>query len=332
MHTFKYGKREAEELKKYCKKTYYYNRETPFKKIFSTIPYIVNSRKSIELENNLISVNAPILFEGIHTTSPLRCKALNDRTTAVRTHNIEHDYYKYLFRSEKNVFKKIYFLLESIKLRSYEKIINNCNFIFAISKFEQQYFEENYNSKSIYLPAFHSNTSIKNLSNKGNFAFYHGNLKISDNIRAVDYLIDVFKTLDYQLVVAGNIENTKFQNRVNRYENINFIQLGDQNQLNQLFMQAHINVLPSFQKTGIKLKLLNSLFNGRFCIVNPEMVEGTGLESLCYITKNKLELKKQILNLINSDYKIEEITQRKSSLKDFDNKKNAKKIAALLIN
>ena len=284
----------------------------------------------MKLENNLILVNAPILFEGMHTTSPLKINTLKDRIKIVRTHNIEHNYYKNLYRCEKNLLKKIYFLLESIKLKSYEKVLYKCSFILTISQYEQQYFEEKYNSKSIYIPAFHSNKSVIHLSEKGEYALYHGNLNVSDNIRAVEYLIDVFKTIDYPLLIVGNIENNKFRKYDNRYKNITFVQLNNQEQLNELFKRAHINVLLSFQKTGIKLKLLNSLFNSRFCLVNPEMVEGTGLENLCFIAKNKAELNKQILILIKSDFKAEESDKRKSILKDFDNNKNAKKIVRLL--
>ncbi len=330
LHTFEYGKGEAKELDKYCKKVYYYKRKTAFKNFFSRTPYIVNSRRNKELIKNLSSIKVPILFEGLHTTSPLQTHEFKGRKIFVRAHNIEHRYYKKLSHSEKNIPKKIFFSIEATKLKLYNEILTKCTSILTISKFEQEYFNEKFNNKAIYIPVFHANNPAKYLSKKGNFALYHGNLNISDNIRAVYYLIDVFKTIKYPLIIAGNIENTKFQKKINRYKNINFVQLKNQKQLNELFDRAHINVLPSFQKTGIKLKLLNSLFNSRFCIVNPEMVEGTGLESLCYITKNKLEFKKQILNLIDSDFKEDEIIKRKSVLKDFDNIKNAKKIVELL--
>ena len=43
-----------------------------------------------------------------------------------------------------------------------------------------------YNSKSIYIPAFHSNKSVINLSEKGEYALYHGNLAVAENRKAVD--------------------------------------------------------------------------------------------------------------------------------------------------
>ena len=53
--------------------------------------------------------------------------------------------------------------------------------------------------------------------------------------------------------------------------------------MQDLISKAQVNILPSFNCTGVKLKLLNALFNGRHCIVNQDAVEGTGLESTCHI-------------------------------------------------
>ena len=59
-----------------------------------------------------------------------------------------------------------------------------------------------------------------------------------------------------------------------------FQSLSNQKDLDRLFENAHINVLPTFQNTGIKLKLLNTLYQGKFVIANDDMIDHTGLESL----------------------------------------------------
>jgi len=332
LHIFKYGREEDKELNKYCKKVYYYERTSSYLNILSTLPYIVISRKNNELIKNLILLNAPILFEGLHTTYAMRNKEILKRKIFVRTHNIEHDYYKSLAKTEKKLFKKIYLLLEAIKLKSYEKILNKSTIILSISKKENDYFKNKYKSNTIYIPAFHSNSKVKNLSKKGYFAFYHGNLSVSDNIKAVEFLIDIFKTIDYPLVIAGKIEKSKFQSQINKIKNISFIQLENEKHLLDLLSRAHINVLLSFQKTGIKLKLINSLFNSRFCVVNQNIIEGTKLDDLCFVGKNKLDFKRQIIQLINTEYLEEEIIKRDRLLQEFNNVKNAKKIYQLLDN
>ena len=45
-----------------------------------------------------------------------------------------------------------------------------------------------------------------------------------------------------------------------------------EDEMRDLLAKAQINVLPSFNETGIKLKLLNSLYNGRHCVVNDAAV------------------------------------------------------------
>ena len=51
--------------------------------------------------------------------------------------------------------------------------------------------------------------------------------------------------------------------------------------MEELIREAQINTLITFQDTGLKLKLLNSLFAGRHILVNPLMLAGSGLEPYC---------------------------------------------------
>ena len=89
----------------------------------------------------------PILFEGIHSTSPLLKEDFKNRTILIRAHNIEHNYYKGLSRSESNKFKKLFFRLESMKLHKYQKILNKADYILSISPSEQDYFASIFSKK-----------------------------------------------------------------------------------------------------------------------------------------------------------------------------------------
>ena len=94
--------------------------------------------------------------------------------------------------------------------------------------------------------------------------------------------------------------------------------------MNELICNAQINVLPSFSSTGIKIKLLNALFNGRHCIVNNAAIDGTGLESLCRIAENEKEFVTEIKHLFNEPFTATEIEKRQQVLKiKFNNKTNA---------
>ena len=68
LHTYFYGDRKPQpQLEKVCNRVSYYKRDIGWKKQFSTLPYIVNTRDSTQLLLDLCKDDAPILFEGLHT-------------------------------------------------------------------------------------------------------------------------------------------------------------------------------------------------------------------------------------------------------------------------
>jgi len=330
LHSYEYGRGEQKILEKYCESIFYYHRDTKLKNVFSKLPFIVKSRSHKTLIKNLKSNNFPILFEGIHTTFPLINNDFTHRTLLVRAHNIEHHYYNGLAKSETNTFKKTYFTSEAKKLLNYEKIFNKVNFILSISPLEQEYFSTKYPEKSVYTPAFHEHSEIGSKLGSGKYALYHGDLRVSDNLKACEFLIDIFTSIDYQLIIASDIKKPKFLEKINKLPNITFKQLSNNDELNQLLKNAQINVLPTFQNTGIKLKLINALFNGRFCLVNDEMIVNTGLEDLCTIANSKEEFIEKIKALSALNLTLEDIEKRKIALRTFDTKSNAEKIVKLL--
>ena len=97
-----------------------------------------------------------------------------------------------------------------------------------------------------------------------------------------------------------------------------------------MFENAHINALPTFQNTGIKLKLLNTLRQGKFVIANDYMVNETGLETLCEKANTKAEFLSKTANLFKQDFEVSFVEDRKKLLESFDSKNNAKKIINLI--
>ena len=330
MHTFEYGRGRQKELDKFCKQVFYYQRNSSIINVLSRTPYIVKSRSSDELIKNLKKIKAPILFEGLHTTFPLINENFEDRKVLVRAHNIEHLYYKGLAQSESSLDKKIFFQLEAKKLSVYQSILDKVNTILTISASEQNYFRNRFIDKAVYIPIFHPNNKVRKLSKNGDYALYHGDLRIADNIKSAHFLIDIFKEINYPLIIAGSIKNDVILKKISKYDHIKYVDIKNQDHIIELLVNAHINVLPTFQKTGIKLKLINALFNSRFCVVTNKMVEDTGLESLCEIGRTKEEFTQKVIELINKDYTEIIVEQREKTLKPFNTKINAQKIIDLL--
>ena len=329
LHAYDYGKGVQDELNKYCKQVFYYKRSY-IKGIFSSIPFTVASRSDDELLRNLEKIQAPILFEGLHCTYPLLKSGFKNRKILVRTHNIEHAYFNGLANSEHSIFKRVFFKLESKKFLPYEKILNKADYILTISPSEQDHFQKHFQNKAVYIPAFHQNTSVKKLAEKGNYALYHGDLRVSDNIKAVHFLIAVFKGLPFELIIASSYRNNNILSDIDKQKNVAFKKIKNQSHLMTLLENAHINVLPTFQNTGIKLKLINALYNGRFCLVNNAMVTGTGLQNVCEIANNKEEFKQKLNKLFNQEFTEANYHKRVEVLQPFEVTKNASKIAELI--
>lgn len=109
LHCFQYGRERATELEKYCAEVNYYSRKTSLLQLLSSEPFIVNSRKSDSLLKALAATDDPILFEGLHCCAYLAHPLLAKKKKIVRTHNIEHDYYRALERVEKKMVAAIVF-------------------------------------------------------------------------------------------------------------------------------------------------------------------------------------------------------------------------------
>jgi len=331
LHAFDNGIGKQLELNKYCDKIHYYPRTLTLSKIFSRVPFIVKTRSSLELIENLSIDNAPILFEGIHSTFPLINNSFKNRIKIFRAHNIEHNYYNGLAKSESSKRKKLFYKTESKKLKRFEPIINNVDYILSISPFEFDYFSSKYSPKTIYTPAFHKNNEIANLSAHGEYAFYHGDLRISDNLKSIDYLINIFSKLKHKLIISGGLINKSLLEKISEHKNIEFIKIQSDNHLLELLNDAHVNVLPTFQKTGIKLKLINTLYNSRFCIVNDAMINGTGLENLCEISNSVDSFQKKIDLLFKKQYSDSQRKKREELLQSkFNTTTNAENIVKLI--
>lgn len=331
LHCFEYGREHTSELDKYCEKVYYYPRNKSFLKLFSRKPFIVNTRNHKALLKNLADDLRPILFEGLHTTFFLKHPALSKHKKIVRTHNVEHDYYDYLSQSTENVKEKYFFRQEAIKLRDYEKILQHADHLLCISPTDTSYFKNKY-GKSIYISAFHPFNEVCSEKGKGEYVIFHGNLEVAENLNVVNFLIDkIFTEITYPFYIVGKNPPDKLVNRIHDIPHINLFSNVSNEVMDVLIRGSQICLIPTFQPTGLKLKLLGSLFAGRHCICNSMMAQFTGLEKLCTIVDKQSDMITAIQNLFEKKFRQEDIDLRKEILEnDFSNEKNAQKILALL--
>lgn len=333
LHCFTQGRSPQEELNKYCYSVTYYERKKDIASISLNIPLIVKSRKSSALITNLQKDNYPVLLEGIHTTYYLNSHQLQNRKVVVRLHNAEFEYYKQLAELETGFIKKLYYNVESRLLKKYERSIANKAPIVAVSKKDVGIYQSAFTADKIdYIPVFLPFTLAVGKEGKGCYCLYHGNLAINENEQAATWLLkNVFNKLAIPFVIAGKNPSVRLQKLAHENQHTCLVANPSDKEMQDMICKAHVHVLPSFNKTGIKLKLLNAMFNGRHCLVNNAAAEGSELENFCHLAEDAESFQKKIIELYTQPFTEEEIQQRQGLLQTvYNNEANARKLMTFL--
>lgn len=305
LHTFLYDGKRSIELEKICEKVYYYERDISLKSHLSLKPFIVQSRRTEKLIADLLIDDYPILFEGLHTCFYLNDKRLQNRKKYVRMHNIEHDYYGQLALQTHFGIKKIFYYLEALRLKSYETVLKDADRILAISKDDADYLKQKFPDKDVrLLHCFFDDSAVSAESSQEKYILYHGNLHVEENITAVLFLLKKVLPLlseNYKLVIAGRNPSPLISSEISKNKNVTLIANPNEKKLNNLLYNATVNILITFQTTGIKLKLLNTLCKSRgHCIVNNEMLHGNDLARFCVVANRTQEIASAINSLMAS--------------------------------
>jgi hypothetical protein len=326
LHCFTEHNRRQQELNKFCEKIFYYPRKKGVAGLSFRLPYIVASRMDEELWRNLESDNHPVLIEGIHSAGWLLKRTPSNRTVILRLHNVEHEYYRQLFLNSSSTINRIYYHFESVLLRKFEKKIAGIpDLILAVSEQDVQTYRQRFDVKNIQvLPVFTGFTNDTPPSGTGYFCLYHGNLSVPENEKAVAWLLnEIFFDSDLPFVVAGKNPSPELKQFIARFDNAKLVSDPSVEKMRSLIADAQCNVLPSFNNTGIKLKIINALFHGRHCIVNNAAVRGSGVESVCHIAKNAQQFRETVRKFSVLPLYEEDVITRKKILNDlFDEDKN----------
>ena len=334
LHIIEYpGRDRAPELEAFCEEVMYYPRLTGIKSGFSIVPYIVKSRRSEPMIQNLLKDNYPILFEGLHSCFYISDPRLQGRMLIYRESNIEHQYYYNLFKAEHHTGKRIYFLVESLKLLLFQHKLKHAGVMLVVSEDDTTYLKDHFPGQAVhYLPSFHANSEIRITEGMGDYALYHGNIEVPENEAAAAFLINkVFAGSNHRLIIAGMNPPQRIVQLASENPNIRVIPNPSDEELFSLIRNAHVNILVTFQGTGLKLKLLNTLYNGRFCLVNPPMLNGTGLDALCIIAADPAGLLAALDNLKGKSFTRREAESRQLILeRNFSNSRNADRLIEIV--
>jgi glycosyltransferase involved in cell wall biosynthesis len=267
-------------------------------------------------------------MEGVHSTYLLNDKRFKQRKKFVRIHNVEYDYYNHLAQTASSFVKKMYYLRESKLLKNYEfSMAKKATAFWGVTKKDVDVYRNELGCNNIdFLPLYlPNNWDIQIKEGIGGYCLYQADLSVDANERAAIWLLkEVFSTMELPLVIAGKNPSEKLEQLAHSFNHTCIVANPNEQEMQDMIAKAHINILPSYSNTGIKLKLLNALFNGRHCVVNDATVEGTGLEKLCHIANDATTMQHTIEQLFSQSFSNCEIGMRKELLnKIFNNDNNA---------
>ena len=341
LHCFEYGDRKPQKvLEKYCYKVFYYKRKRNIFQQLTLTPFIVYSRKNKKLLENLCLDNAPILFEGLHTCGFISHPKLAARKKFVRMHNIEWQYYSNLAVSENNIFKSLFFKIESWRLKLFEnKIISSTQKIFFISPDDEKYFMDKYKNESpeseVIFPFHNYELNLSNFVTEHRFFLFHGNLSVPENENAVRALVENIFSKGFvhniPLIVAGKSPSTAFKNYFKKFANVSLVENPSEKYLQALSQQATAHILYVEKPAGIKLKLIRSLAENKNVFVHRNMLPDSSWSQYCTVFNSCEDLQYKIsnLNLVVENSSV--INLRKKLFETIlNNELNAQKIIASL--
>ena len=335
LHCFEYEQRRTPELESICREVHYYRRQTGLLSNLSLLPYNVYSRRDPLLMHNLLANDYPILFEGLHSCYWLNDKRLAGRKKIYRAGNIEHDYYRYLSQACSGFIPKAFHRLEAWKFKRFQPVLQAADIILPISLADTEYLQRAFPAKPVtFIPAFHSHEDVVSCPGESRFILYHAKLSVYENEQVALFLIrEVFSQLDTPCVLAGMNPSERIKSAAEACPHIVLEENPTPESLEFLMRTAHIHLLPTFQPTGLKLKLLNSLFEGRHIVANDLMLTGSGLEPLCHIANTPREMIAACRKLLKVPFTLEDIRKREQHLIPlFSPYYQAKKLLQLISN
>ena len=334
-HCFYYkGNNEpSSELEQYCDTIYYYPRKNNIRKLFfSKSPFVVASRDSKLVLENLLKDKAPILFDGIQTCHFLAHPSLKNRVKICRANNIEHKYYRGLANWETNKLKQYYYNWEAKKLEKFERQFSHADAILSVAKMDIPHFSQH--APTYHVPPFFNQKPSKQLSNNIDpFCLFQGNLSVTENIESAIFIIEKIAPLsNHKIVIAGKNPTQRVIDMAQAQSNLELISNPPQIEMERLIHTAQVNLLLTFQQTGIKLKLLHALESGKHIIINKFMDDSGIFAEMCTVENQPKSITDRINELMVTPFS-EAIKNNRDQVfsKYYDNEKNGLKILELIV-
>lgn len=316
--------RHTAGLEPYCQAIYSYKRKSYINSLSPSSPFIIQSRINKQLVDRLNADDHPVLLEGLHCAG-LIYLVKNKKRIILRMHNEEAAYYKHLAENERSFLKKIYYRIESRLLDRFQNKFDKNIKLACLSDSDIVVLKDRYQFRNLFfLPCFLPWQKQKSLTGTGEYCLYHGNLAVSENKEAALWLVNnVFSRINVPFVIAGKAIPASITAKAKKFPNIKLVYDPPIDEISALVRDAHIHVLPSMNRTGVKLKLLNALLNGRFCVTNQHGIAGSRLTNGVVLAEDGSQWQAAILSLMQKEFTEQDMLERASVLAIYNNQQNA---------
>ena len=168
------------------------------------------------------------------------------------------------------------------------------------------------------LPVFHGCTKLACKTGKGKYLLYQGDLSVESNQRAV---VDIVKNLgsDFSLpfIVAGKKGSATFEEKLTKYSNLKREADVSEGRMLELIEDAHIHIIHSRHRSGMKVKLFPALYSGRFIVANENSLTKTPLDQAFHSYTNFQELAPVLNELSQKEFTSADINNRNAILQNW---------------
>lgn len=224
-------------------------------------------------------------------------------------HNIEYQFNFDNAKLQKNIFMKLFLLINAFKTKAIEQqTIAQANKIICISTSDFKYFKKIYPEKTILIP--HKIILSKDLwkPNNSKTLFFCGALDFTPNNEAVKWIVEKLAPVlpkDIKIKIAG--KGTDSVQKAWEKDNIEFLGFVSKEELINLYKTSSAFICPIIYGSGIKVKVTEALSYGMPIIGTREALEGLDYINIKPLIdrSNLKQTKENIENLLNNKEKLQ---------------------------
>ncbi|GAB6676606.1 glycosyltransferase [Bacillus cereus] len=284
---------DVEVVENYVESLKIIQRSISVSNLLSILPYQLESRK--QLESIELTASDFMLIEGDYLFKILDNPNLKIKNKIIyRMHNNEEKYFSQLYKSEKNKFKKLFYLFESLKFKKVlSRYMDKCDEVWCISCDEQEnLLSENEsgrltNEQILHIPPHVVMHEMRKRTKFNQKVLFIGSFFMINNREGIEwYLTKVHDNISrqvegYELYLAGNSKGigiewlTKIIEDLNYSDNIKLFDTPDT--LEDLYDSCSIFINPMLHGAGVKIKSVEAIKNGLAIVSTSTGIEGTGL-------------------------------------------------------